>query len=122
MNALIIPPSAETPAIDFNPQTGKFKLSGKSYPENVNEFYTPLLEFIEIYKSKPQKNTVLDFTWLYYNTATSKIIIKLLVLFKSIDTDLHIKWNCKKDNELMKEKGEEFREVLDVNIEIVDLN
>lgn len=119
MEPLVIAPGAETPAIDFNASSGVFKFSGKSYPENVNDFYRSILEYIEEYKKAPASNTILEFDWLYYNTATSKMIIKILVLFKSISTDLVVKWHCKTDNELMIEKGEEIKEVLEINMEII---
>ncbi|MBC7862577.1 MAG: DUF1987 domain-containing protein, partial [Bacteroidia bacterium] len=111
MEPLIIAAAAETPAINFNAATGVFNFSGKSYPENVNDFYKAVLEYIELYKTNPKENTLVEFNWLYFNTATSKIIIKILVLFKSIKTNLEIKWYCKSDNELMIEKGEEIKEV-----------
>ncbi|HXU28329.1 MAG TPA: DUF1987 domain-containing protein [Bacteroidia bacterium] len=121
MEPLIIAAAAETPSVSFNGQLGTFNFSGKSYPENVNDFYKPILEYIELYKTNPKENTLIEFNWLYYNTATSKMIIKILVLFKSINTNLSIKWLCKSDNELMIEKGEEIKEVLDLNFDIVHI-
>lgn len=119
MKPLIITPTTETPSINFNPETGIFNFSGKSYPENVNDFYNPILDYIELYKVLPKESTVVEFTWVYYNTATSKIIIKILMLFKSINTKLSIKWFCKISNELMIEKGEEIKEVLETKLDII---
>lgn len=121
MDPLIIEAAAETPSINFNGQSGIFNFSGKSYPENVNDFYKPILDYIELYKATPKENTIVEFNWLYYNTATSKMIIKILVLFKSINTNLSFKWLCKSDNELMIEKGEEIKEVLEINLDIVHI-
>lgn len=119
MEPLVILPAAETPAINFNGQTGIFSIAGKSYPENVNDFYKTVFDYIERYKSNPKENTTVEFNWLYYNTATSKIIIKILMLFKNIPTNLNVNWYCKSDYELMIEKGEEIKEVLGINLSFV---
>jgi hypothetical protein len=120
MKPLIIDATAETPTINFNGNEGIFAIVGKSYPENANDFYKPILEYIELYKTNPKENTLVEFDWFYYNTATSKIIIKILVLFKNTFTNLSVKWLCKNDNELMTEKGEEIKEVLEINLEILN--
>ena len=122
MEPLVIRESGEFPAINFNGDTGILSISGKSYPENVNEFYKPVFDYLDTYKKAPQQKTVLDFNWLYFNTATSKIIIKLLLALKELkdlNKEVEINWRCKKTDELMVEKGEEIKEVLDISFNII---
>lgn len=119
MESLIINATIETPAIQMDGDAGVFTITGKSYPENVMEFYKPIFNYIEAYQSNVKPKTVLQFNLIYYNTATSKIIVKLIVLLKALTTDLEIKWLCKQDDDLMIEKGEEIKELLDVNLHIV---
>ncbi|MGP8217098.1 MAG: DUF1987 domain-containing protein [Bacteroidia bacterium] len=122
MEPLIIKGAGENPEVDFDGNSGLFKISGKSYPENVNEFYKPLLDYFELYKKEPKEKTILEFSWIYFNTATSKIIIKLILSLKAlkdINKYVEIRWYCKRGDELMIEKGEEMRDVLDMNFEII---
>jgi hypothetical protein len=122
MEPLILKEHGEFPAIDFNGSTGVFLLSGKSYPENVNEFYKPVFDYLEQYKKAPQEKTTMVFNWLYYNTATSKIIIKLIMALKELkvlNKKVEILWRCKKSDELMIEKGEEIKEILDIDFNII---
>jgi hypothetical protein len=122
MEPLIIPESGECPAINFNGATGLFMLSGKSYPENVNDFYKPVFDYLDHYKKAPNSKTTLEFNWLYFNTATSKIIIKLIMALKELNDQgkqVEILWKCKKTDELMVEKGEEIKDVLDIDFNIV---
>lgn len=41
--------TAETPEIQFNSKNGILHIEGRSIPENVNEFYSPILEWIRAY-------------------------------------------------------------------------
>ncbi len=118
MEDLILTASSETPAINFQGNTGTFSFEGKSFPENVNEFYKPIQEYLLKYAQEPNSTTAVSFRWLYYNTATFKMIVNILLIFKEMKTSLSVNWICAKDNELMIEKGEELKEVIDLNMEI----
>ena len=122
MEPLVIEESGECPGINFNGDSGIFSISGKSYPENVNDFYKPVFDYLEAYKKAPKEKTVLEFNWIYFNTATSKIIIKLILALKALkdmNNTVEIRWICKKTDELMVEKGEEIKEVIDIDFHIV---
>ena len=122
MESLIINATAECPSVNLNGDSGIFNISGKSYPENVNDFYKPIFDYFEQYKKAPKSKTVIEFNWVYYNTATSKIIVKIIQVLKELKSqgnEVEIKWYCKKDYELMIEKGEEMKEVLDIDFNIV---
>jgi len=121
MEKLIIEATSQTPQINFDGANGTFSLSGKSYPENVNEFYKPVFDYIEVYKQNQQGKTTVEFNWLYYNTATTKIIIKMIMLLKNICNELEINWICDKEFDLIIEKGREIKEVLGVNLNIVEI-
>ena len=109
----------QTPEILFNYERGEITISGKSYPENVHDVFKELLNAIETYKSNPQKKTTVNFHWLYYNTATSKIIVKILTELKSAPTALVLNWHIEKGFTMMIEKAELIKEVLDIPLEII---
>ena len=122
MESLLIAPTGETPGVNLNAGEGKFIFSGKSFPENVNEFYLDIINYIQSYTQNPREKTHLEFSWLYYNTATAKIIVKIIKDLKVIKTkgkSLEIKWFCKASDDLMIEKGEELKSLLDVDFFIM---
>jgi len=121
MEKLIIEDTKETPYIELDGANGIFKFTGKSYPENVNLIYSPVLSYIEEYGKNPKKQSILEFKWLYFNTATSKIIASLVFMLKAIKTELVINWYCELDFDTMIEKGEEFRDALDINLNIINV-
>ncbi|MFI5203701.1 MAG: DUF1987 domain-containing protein [Flavobacteriales bacterium] len=122
MEPLLIAQTNETPGVTLSAADGKFTFVGKSYPENVNEFYTDVLNYLKMYVTNPKEKTSLEFNWLYYNTATSKMVVKIIMELKEVKTQgkiLEIKWFCKANDELMLEKGEELKSLLDVDFSII---
>ena len=119
MARLIIKETHQSPEILFDPEKGEITLSGKSYPENVNDVFKELLDAIESYKSNPQKKTTVNFHWLYYNTATSKIIVKILADLKAAPTELVLNWYFKKGFTMMKERAELIKEIMDIQMELI---
>ena len=122
MAKLIIQATKETPTVELDGQKGLFSISGKCYPENVTYFFKPILDYIEIYKEKPNENTTLVFNWLYYNTATTKNIIKIIMRLKDLSKNFQIDWICKKEFDLIIEKGKELKEILNVNMNIIEID
>lgn len=122
METLTIEATSETPGVYLNANEGTFKFSGKSYPENVHDFYSSVLEYIQNYTQNPLDKTILEFTWSYYNTATSKIMVKIIKELKTVvekGKEIEIKWICKSTDDLMIEKGEELKDLLDVNFSVI---
>lgn len=121
MEKLFIESNKETPEIKFDGDKGFFSIAGKSYPENVNVFYKPIFEYIDLYKPNSSEKIVIEFNWLYYNTATSKIIVKIILSLKEIGNEMEINWYYKKDFDLIADKGKEIKEILDVNLNLIEL-
>ena len=121
MDNINTPASSQTPEIIFDIEKGEISLSGKSYPENVNEVYHEFLNTLEKYCLTPKKNTTVNFNWLYYNTATSKIIIKTLLELTKADTDLTVNWYCKKDFTMMIEKAQTIKDIMNIDLNIIEV-
>jgi hypothetical protein len=121
LEQLIIKANTDTPEINFDGEKGVFSIIGKSYPENTGDFYDPLIEYIELYKLNPKVKTSIEFNWFFYNTATSKVIVRIIMLLKDLSKEFEVKWFCYKDNDLLIEKGMELKEILDVNFNITYL-
>jgi len=119
MEKLFIPADIITPEVFFDGDNGLLRIVGKSYPENVNSFYIPLIDYIEKYKQTPASKTVIEFDWLYYNTATLKIIVKMISLLKDDVKNFEVQWHCREEVELMIEKGEELKELLNVKMKLI---
>ena len=120
MEPLIIRETHQTPEINLNGDAGTFSFSAKSYPENVMSFYKPVFDYIEIYKTTPSVKTTLEFNWVYFNTGTSKVIVRLILALQNCP-GFEVKWYCQGEIDVMKEKGEEIRDMLEINLTIIEV-
>jgi hypothetical protein len=119
MDTLFIRKTSETPQINLNGDAGIFSITGFSYPENVVSFYKPVFDYIEEYKLNPREKTILEFNWIYYNTGTSKMIVRIILELKDLSKEFEVKWFCQNDVDIMIDKGKELKEMLDINLSII---
>ncbi len=117
MNLMHIIATEDTPEIVLNPDTGNFKFSGRSLPEDVSNFYAPVLQWFDEYLATPAENTIVDFKMTYFNTATSKIILDILLRLEKLSTEgknVRIRWHYPKNDEDMADAGIEYSEIVDI--------
>jgi hypothetical protein len=126
MNTLIIQGTEFTPGIDFNPENRKLEFQGVSRPENVSEFYTPVIEWITDYESDLYKINVsggskflLDivFRLSYFNSASAKMIFTILesiARIRNMGFPVNIDWYYDEGDDQMCEDGQELSDAIDI--------
>lgn len=107
------------PEIQFDTIKGELSIAGKSYPENIIESYSKLTEAIQLYIRNNHKKTVVHFNWKYYNTATAKYIVKLIVDLNKCSSKIEVYWHCSLDFTMMIEKADLLSDVLDIPFKMV---
>lgn len=115
MQQLIIKKTGETPAIILNPQKKVFQFVATSWPENAKTFYEPIFNWInEYFSNTPLEESVFQFRYSYFNTASAKQIAKLLTLLKkhSENHNIKIHWYSEKDDYDMEKEGRRFSAIL----------
>ncbi len=122
MEALDIKATNDTPRVILDPQNNIFEISGRSLPEDVVIFYQPILEWLEEYQSHPNENTEFVFKYIYFNTATSKLIQDILLMLESLHetgNKMKVLWYYERDDEDMYDQGLEFKENVDIPFDII---
>lgn len=112
MDNLIIEKTKSSPAINLNAATGKCKITGSSYPENANEFYQPLFEWLNKYIVEITRDITFEFKLDYLNSSSIKFISELidkLDKYGSVGVAVEINWYYKEEDEDIKELGEDFK-------------
>lgn len=108
----------ETPKVIFDRDQPLFELSGKSLPEDVSQFYNQLLEWLDAYAEDPLPDTVFDFKMDYFNTASSKMILDILLKLEEIHEEekskVLINWHYLEEDEDMEEAGEEYADMVEI--------
>ena len=110
----------DTPTIVLDANSNKFEFNGRSMPENVADFYAPVLNWIDEYGKKPNAETVVVFKLEYFNTASSKIIMDILMKFEEIfqnGNKVTIQWYYQADDEDMLEAGEGYADIVEIPFE-----
>jgi len=125
MEKIIIKETPRTPSVNFDPDLGLFEISGKSTPENSNVFYGPLLEYLEGYSVCPAGRTVLSVKFEFFNTSSSHRIHALFKKFEKLymaNSEVLIRWFCENGDENMHDAGNDFRTILQVPFEIIEVD
>lgn len=116
-------PTDETPRVILDNVNNIFEFSGKSLPENAVKFYKPIMDWMESYRLQPNSDSVFVFKMDYFNTASSKIILDILVVLEEINDDNNgrasVEWCYREDDEDMEEAGEEYAEIVDIPFKYV---
>ena len=121
MDVIKIDATDETPKVTLDAGAGVFEFSGKSLPEDVTVFYNPILAWLDEYGSSPNSSTNVVFKMDYFNTASSKLILDILMKFEEINEEhdgVTIQWFYLEDDEDMEEAGDEFSDIVDIPFEL----
>ena len=122
MNTIKIMGTDDTPTVILDSENEVFEISGRSLPEDVTAFYEPIIRWLEDYASSPNAKTVFTFKLVYFNTASSKLLLDILMKLEQMHEDgkdMLIRWYYPEDDEDMQEAGEEYADIVDVPFEQV---
>ncbi|MBN2894028.1 MAG: DUF1987 domain-containing protein [Bacteroidales bacterium] len=122
MKALLIQATADTPKVHLDKDNNVFEISGLSLPEDAIEFYKPIMGWLEEYSADPNAQTFFNLKLEYFNTASSKQIIQLLLFLEKLNvkSSVRIFWHYKDIDEDMHDLGEEYSEIIKVDFELVE--
>ena len=82
MGKISIEGTPKTPTVNFDPESGKMELKGRSIPENSIEFYKVIVDALDEYAKSPCAFTNVNIQLEYFNTSSSKCILDI---FKKLE-------------------------------------
>ena len=122
METIKIQGTEDTPRIILDAEKELLEISGRSLPEDVSAFYEPVLNWLNEYAENPNDKTIFNFKLTYFNTASSKLLLDILMKLEELHEkghDVLIRWHYPEDDEDMEEAGEEYADIVDVPFEQV---
>jgi len=125
METLRIEASDDSPQVLLDQEDNQFEISGKSLPEDVVDFYQPVMDWLKEYRKKPNARTEFNLKMIYFNTASSKLIMDILMIFEEMVEEGHdvvIRWHSMQKDEDMQEAGKEYEEMLEIPFEHLTYN
>ena len=123
MKTINIASTEKSPNVIFDPRKHIFEMEGNSRPENVRDFFYPIIDALKEYfddfiKSNHKNDPEIfnfNFKLEYFNSASAKFISDILVIVKNNYENglkMKINWYFEDGDEDMKEVGEDFSEMI----------
>lgn len=120
MDALIIKKTKETPEINFNPETGILKISGRAYSNDIYQLFRPLNTWLEAYLDKPKDTTTVELKIEYCSSVFNKLLIQFFENCKSViqkDKKLVIIWKHEKGDKESVDEANHISKLIGLPIE-----
>lgn len=124
MDELVIEKTVKTPYVNFDAQSGILKIIGRSIPENPEEFFLKLFDWVNGYFKDPQNETLVNVQLEYINSGSSKFILEFFQLFqeyKSKGFSCKISWYYEEDDEAVFELGKHYQNIIDVPFKLIEI-
>jgi len=105
--------TTSTPYILIDEEKSYMKFEGRSFHENVVEFYKDVNNWLDTYLEKDFGSFTFDFEMNYFNSSTSKLLHNMLTKMDARASDTNkviVNWITTEDNDIIIECGEDFHE------------
>jgi hypothetical protein len=112
-----------TPSVNFNPENGKLIIEGNSIPNDAEEFFTPILSWLEEYVNTTKVKTTLIIKLHYFNVSSSKRILYMFYKLNELlkyNKPVVIKWYYSEDEDEMFEVGQDFAFMVNVPFHFIE--
>jgi hypothetical protein len=131
MEKLLIEPTLNSPKIVLDPEANIFEFSGESRPENVRNFYLPVLEWLDQFSAaysnekgsgQPRE---FHFNFEYFNSTSAKYILDVFKALNVLDAsgnEVLVKWHFEADDEDMLEVGKEMARMAKLPFEFIKID
>lgn len=130
MDSLLIHPTHNSPFVSLNAQKGELKISGDSRPENSQEFFDPLMQWLSNFKSYaehhlPATNLTLTVALDYFNSSSAKCLFDFIFHYSELRNLGHsttILWQYESDDDDVLEAGQDLSEMLGIEFDFVPID
>lgn len=132
MKSLHLNGTAVSPTVDFNIETRVLEISGYSRPENVRDFYFPLIQWLDDLNTAWSKNRSMNldsepysfkFKFVYFNSSSAKFIYDIIILLNGFQKEgfpIKIYWYYDAEDDELREAGEELSDMANVPFSYVE--
>jgi hypothetical protein len=111
-----IPARERSPEVDFRYGDHQLHMRGEAYPEDASAFFGPLLKELEAYCEAIKGEAVLvEFQLVYFNTSSAKALMNMIKILEASardGTQVTLNWIFQKEDDVMREFGEDFSQDL----------
>ncbi len=119
-DTLVKEATRNTPYVYFDKSNGLLRIVGRSSPESSLGFYEPILTGL----NEVTGEISVDFELIYFNTSSTKCIFSMLKILEDLyrnGTNVSVTWSYEEDDDDMLEVGEDFQDMLDIPLTLVEI-
>jgi len=119
MDHLVIAQTEHTPLISFL-SNGLMEISGKSINEDSQEFWSPVISWVQTYSVSPSTKTCLNLFIESLDTSSSSALVEVLYLLKEMikeGNEVHVHWNYEENDLDMLELGKDMEVLTQIGFE-----
>jgi hypothetical protein len=132
MKTLNIEATETSPKIFFDINNGIFDIIGKSRPENVRDFYVPIInwldnyekDILQLYLSNKNYKLLVNLIFEYFNSSSAKFIYEIVSKFHKIQNKgiiVEVKWFYDEGDDDILEAGKELSKIIDFPFHFVSI-
>ena len=119
---LFIKEGKNTPKVFGNIDASEISFEGNSYPENVLQFYSPIVQWIDEFN---QSSDSIKIVCKFYYIASSSVIAFLKLLQKIESTfkqdGISIVWKFEEGDDDIRKIGQDYSTILNTHIDIIEV-
>jgi len=112
-----------TPRINFDNNKGLLQIEGNSFPEDASSFYTPIIDWLDLYILQSGENTLLDIYLEFFNTSSSKYLLEIFKRLKKMERfgnrEITVNWYYNQGDDDMRYTGLDCKEISKLNFNII---
>lgn len=101
----------KTPEVTYDESIKTLWIKGLSIPENGQEFYNPIINWIEDHLNNKREKLTLRINLEYYNTMSNLSLLAIFKQFKNNDNGSII-WMYDESDEEIGDAGRDFAQIL----------
>jgi hypothetical protein len=122
VNILSLEPTEDSPRVYLDTGSGSITCSGTAIPENSEEYYGPILDWLADFVETDPEKVEVNFKLDYFNTSSSKYILEMLRTLERLAQNgrVIIRWHYLMEDEDMKEAGEDYQIMVKIPFELVE--
>ncbi|MFP4620547.1 MAG: DUF1987 domain-containing protein [Bacteroidales bacterium] len=124
MENLNIAETIKTPGVYFDAHSGVLKINGRAIPENPEDFFSNIFEWLFDYFKNPMKETVVHIQLEYINSGSSKFILEFFHILEEKHQNGHyskVNWYYEEDDEAVYELGKHYQSLLKMPFELIEI-
>ena len=108
----------DSPMISFDSHYSLLRIEGRSLMEDPYDFYKDLIQWMKDYVTEMTAPVTIEIKLVYFNSSSGRYLLELLMEADKKASLFNVVWLAEEDDEVIIEKGTEFKFILKMPFKI----